>query len=161
MRMDLAGSRSAVLPGLATDPELVLTWGPLILLPDEQTPWMQQTIRQDVKESGQLWMGRREDSRTHTGWPLCVLDAQVLGADGQVLEQRLGAFYAFFEHGAAALLRTPSLKHYQEYRDEIIEIFRSGAPDWSGYVSSVAQIFDLEAGQKAVEHLSRTSSASE
>lgn len=159
--MDLAGSRSAALPGLTTDPELVLTWGPLILLPDEQTPWMQQTIRQDVKESGQLWMGRREDSRTHTGWPLCVLDAQVLGADGQVLEHRLGAFYAFFEHGAAALLRTPSLKHYQECRDEIIEIFRSGAPDWSGYVSSVAQIFDLEAGQKGVEHLSRTSSASE
>lgn len=40
---------------------------------------MQQTIRQDVKEPGQLWMGRHEDSRAHTGWPLCVLDARVRG----------------------------------------------------------------------------------
>ncbi len=138
----MAGQRVAIVPG-AEKPDLLLHWGPLVLLPDEQKAWIHRTMRFEAGKA-RLQVSGDSMEKTATGWPLRFVEATVLAAeDGAVLEWRLGAFYAFFEHGATALVRATNRDRYEEFAEQLKGILRRATPDWSGEIAALSQLWDV------------------
>jgi tetratricopeptide (TPR) repeat protein len=145
------GRRLAVVPGAADpdQPDLLVEWEELELLPDDQRAWVQATLRRDLAPTAALDVGADETTTTASGWPLRLVEAAVLGSDGAVLERRLVAFYAFFEHAATAMLRGLSTERFEAERDRLRDILVAAAPDWRESISALSQLWDVApTGQK-------------
>lgn len=121
----------ALLRGADGKPELILTYGELILLPDEQVPWIEQSARSDLPKSTIVKLGSSMQGQTSAGWPMRQVEAQAqAGKTNQLLEVRLCVFYAFFEHGAVAILRAADPSRFEAHREQIMKLFQSARPDW-------------------------------
>ena len=123
--------RLALLRGADGKPELILTYGELVLLPDEQVPWIEQSTRSDLPTGTMVKLGSSVQGQTTAGWPMRLVEAQAQAAKTQqLLEARLCAFYAFLEHGAVAILRAPEPSRFEVHREQIMGLFQSARPDW-------------------------------
>lgn len=127
-------------------PELILTYGALVLLPDEQRPWIEQTVRSELPPGATAKILTTTEGQTDTGWPLRVVEALILAPkSNEVLEVRLCAFYAFLEHAAVAIVRAPSQAGIETRRGLIGAILRSAAPLWKrpGQPACLADFWNL------------------
>jgi tetratricopeptide (TPR) repeat protein len=121
----------ALLRGADGKPELILTYGELVLLPDEQVPWIEQSARSDLQTGTMVQLGSSVQGQTTAGWPVRIVEAQVqVAKTKQPLEVRLCAFYAFLEHGAVAILRAGEPSRFEAHREQIMKLFHSARPDW-------------------------------
>lgn len=143
-----SGRQVAVIPG-AEEPDLLLESGRLELLPDDQRRWVQQALRREIPPAARLDITGDETTRTASGWPVRLVEASVLGSDGALLERRLLGVYAFFEHGATAMLRGLSAERFDAHRDQVREMLIAAGPDWSGEIGALSQLWDVTATGEA------------
>jgi tetratricopeptide (TPR) repeat protein len=147
---EAAGRRVAVVPGHQGRPDLFLQWSPLILLPDDQRRWVETTLGSEVPAGARLVAGQDRMARTATGWPLRLVEATVVPLEGgEPLEWRLAAFYAFFEHGATALVRATRKERFAGELAALRQILVAGGPDFSGEPAALAPLWDLAATPRA------------
>lgn len=137
----------ALLRGADNKPDLIITFGGLILLPDEQRPWIEQTIRSDLPNGARVKVGQNVEVRTELGWPMRIVEVTALHPKAdEVLEERLCVFYAFLEHAAVAILRAPDKARLEQHRATILALLQSGKPEWSrkGQPACLADFWNLE-----------------
>jgi hypothetical protein len=83
-----------------------------------------------------------DDLHTTTGWPLTLIDSDVVNpADRTPIVRRIHALYRFLEFGAVAVVSgTPA--YVELFRKELTDLLRSGAPDLkTEEASSIADFF--------------------
>lgn len=114
------------------DDDVVIVWGWLVPLPDDRSAWMTRALSVDVESPAIVRIGDVSTRATVTGWPLRLAPATVVRTDGTVAEYRLGAFYAFLEYGAVALVRSRSQIALQAARAQLDDVLASGTPAWHG-----------------------------
>jgi tetratricopeptide (TPR) repeat protein len=124
--------------------ELSVSVGALILLPDDIRRWIDRVMREGTSVGTRVEITANRELTTDTGWPLRLVEAKVTsGEAAQLVELRLGAFYAFQEHGAAALARFPDPATLEARRAEIVRAFTAARPDFSGQVACLAELTDI------------------
>jgi hypothetical protein len=111
--------------------DLVLHHGPIIPRPDDEGGWMEATLRADAPAHDQLRVVSTRTERTATGWPLHVVDAELVARDDGVREVRLAGFYRFLEYAACVVVRATAPEVLAARRPAILEILRSARPSWS------------------------------
>jgi tetratricopeptide (TPR) repeat protein len=151
---------AAILPGPpGKPPDAIITYGPIMVVADEPRRWMEQTARSECPKGARVNLGNTAELQTTTGWPLRLLEAEVVTGDGQLVEVRACAFFSFFEHASAAIVRTADRAHLEAHREAILEILKTGRPDWSGEPTCVAEVWDLAPGPDSSAPSSRTRDA--
>ena len=137
-----ANQRAAILPGDAV-PELVVTYGPLSIRPDEPRAWMERIAR-DAPPDARVTLGRTIEGTTRAGWPLHLVEVAVTDADGSTIEVRLCAFYTFLEHAAVAIVRARDHARLEAHGATVRAILESGLPDWRTGPACLVEAWDLE-----------------
>jgi Flp pilus assembly protein TadD len=137
--------RMAILP--STDgglPEAIVTFGPIIIKPDEPKRWVEPVLRSDLRSDVKVERGETIERTTLAGWSLQLVEAQASTPNGEMLETRLCAFYTFMEHGASVVVRTADRAHMDRHRDAIVAVLEQGRPDWRGEPLCIAELWDLD-----------------
>ncbi|HNN95334.1 MAG TPA: tetratricopeptide repeat protein [Pseudomonadota bacterium] len=135
--------RVALLPG-EQQPLASLRYGPLILRPDEPQAWIEASARRDTPPGSRVRLGQAAEIETETGWALHLVEAEVSGPQGEPVESRLLAFYAFLEHAAVAIVSIPDRSHIAGLRDSLLAVLRSARPDWRAEPVCLAEAWDLQ-----------------
>lgn len=135
--------RVALLPG-ERQPLASLRYGPLILRPDEPQAWIEASARRDTPPGSRVRLGQAAEIETETGWALHLVEAEVSGPQGEPIESRLLAFYAFLEHAAVAIVSIPDRSHIAGLRDSLLALLRSARPDWRAEPVCLAEAWDLQ-----------------
>jgi hypothetical protein len=130
----------AFVPGSSGPPDLAITRSALNVLPDEQPEWIQQTLHADTSANTSVTITSNDVRTTRAGWPVRIVSATLhRGESVAASEWRTIAFYAFFEHGATAVIRSTNEGRYREHREALLELLLAGTPDWSGEVPTQRQ----------------------
>lgn len=139
------GHVAAVLPGPegASVPDLVVTYGPLVVKPDEPQAWAEQTARADMPRGAIAKLGRIVDQTTRDGWSIRLLEAEI-SVDQRLIELRVCALYTFMEHAVAVTVRAGARDRLQARSAEILAILAAGRPDWRAQPLCLADAWDLE-----------------
>ena len=138
--------------GAGAMPIAVVTFGAIRIVPDEPRAWQDEIARGDLPRDCRAQLGRTLDLTTETGWPMRLIECEVVtGPEGAVelIESRLCAFYSFLEHSAAAIVRTGTRAHLEEHGPSILAILKGGRPAWRTGPACVADLWDLEAAPAA------------
>ena len=144
--------------GSSSTPIAVVTFGPIRVMPDEPRAWQDEITRGDLPRGCRAQLGRTLDLATETGWPMRLVECEVVtGPEGAVelVESRLCAFYSFLEHSAAAVVRTGTRASLEEHGPSILAILQGGRPAWRTGPACVADLWDLEAATAPVTTLPR------
>jgi tetratricopeptide (TPR) repeat protein len=134
-----------------------ISFGPLVLRPDEPQPFMLQTMRRGLPAGAQLKLGRTIEHTTSAGWPLRLMEAEVLSPENSLIECRLGAFFTFMEHAAAALVQTEERSQLEAGGKAVLQILESGRPDWRGTSLSLFELWDLQQARPLNPQMQRRS----
>lgn len=139
------GRVAAILPGPtgAALPDLIVTYGPLIVKPDEPRVWADQTARADIPRGASVKLGRMVDQTSNDGWPIRFIEADVT-AETKLVEARLCVMYTFMEHACAVTVRAAARDRIEARFDELLAILRAGRPDWRAHPLCLADAWDLE-----------------
>lgn len=144
-RITAGGRACVIVPGHAKDPDLLLAWSPMIVLPDEQRAWVMSELRLDTPPNAQIQVTADANVTTKTGWPVRVVEAQIHGTpDGPITEWRTVVFYAFLEHASTAMVRGMNEARYRQHLDVLRGVLASGRPDWSGEVAALSEVWDVK-----------------
>jgi hypothetical protein len=122
--------------------DLRVVIGEMIVLPDDIRRWIDRTLGAGLPPGSRLEIHENRELATGNGWPLRIVAARILSA-GSCTEHRLGAFYAFQEHGASSWVAFPDEAMLAAWREPIERAFISATPDFSGPIAALAQIADL------------------
>lgn len=138
----------AVLPAASSQsnalPRAIVTFGPIEMRPDEPKAWQEGFAASDTPRGARVRLGRTIDHETVTGWPLRLLEVELSRIDsGEVIEVRLCAFFTFFEHMAAVMVRSSDKDSLEAVGPEAMTILGTGRPNWSGATQTVAGLWDL------------------
>jgi tetratricopeptide (TPR) repeat protein len=137
--------RLAILPGQSGQPPAaIVTFGPIIVRPDEPRRWLEEVVRRDLPTGLKVELGGLVDRKTHCEWPVRVVEATAFAADGTVVEARLCAMFTFMDHCAVAIARTADPAAMQRVRNDLVAIFDGGRPDWRGDPICLADAWDVE-----------------
>ncbi len=126
-------------PTWAEETGLTLALYPLWPLPDLPQAAVAQLVERDLPPGARARTLASADETTDLGARMVVIDAQVTGADGAVIEERLGALYHFLEYAGGAMFRG-SRARLDEHRAQILAILASGRADFSGEVAALEQL---------------------
>ncbi len=139
----------SILPGApGGPPAAIITYGPIIVRPDEPKRWVDQVVRFDLPPGMKIEIGRMIEHRTRSEWPFRLVEATVMTPQGEVVEARLCALYNFMEHGAVAIARAQDRASMETHGKAILAILEGGRPDWRGQPICLADAWDLEVKQK-------------
>ena len=142
--------RAAILAGAPDGPPAaIVTYGPIIVRPDESKRWLEQVVRFDLPPGMKVELGSVVDHKTADGWPMRLVETLVSTPKGDVAEARLAAIYTFMEHGAVAIARTADRGSMESHGKAILGILERGRPDWRGEPACLAGAWDLDAAAPA------------
>lgn len=153
--------RMALLRGARAKPDAIVTYGPIVIAPDEPRRWQEQAAHGDLPRGAHVVIGRTVEVATRDGWPLRLIEAEVRSAMDEVLEIRLCGFYSFLEHAAAVVVRAQTRADLQSHGPALIAILQGGRPDWSGDPVCLAGVWDLGSPRRAPAVRATDSTASE
>lgn len=140
------GQQLALRKTAGSTPDAILTFGELILLPDEQRSWIEHTVRSELPTGATVKVVQSSEGKTETGWPMRLVEVEVFAPKSdQHLEIRLCAFYAFLEHAAVVIARTPSRARMDAQRELLLSVLRSGRPAWmrAGQPNSLSGFWNI------------------
>ncbi len=103
-------------------------------------------VERDLPSGCSAQVISEESHETTLGWPLQIVHAQVLSAEGALIEERLVASYQFLRYTATALVRVGSSSDgpFATLRPRLTALLRSGRPDWrAGESGKVAALWDI------------------
>ena len=150
------GRHAAILPGAPGGlPDAIVTWGPLIVKPDEPRVWVDQTARADLPRGTKVKIGRSVDQTTRDGWPLRLVEAEVLTDTNELVELRLCAFFTFMEHAAAVIVRANDRARFEAAGRGILAILGEARPDWRAQPLCLADTWDFEAPRANVRSVTK------
>jgi hypothetical protein len=135
--------------GPASVPDALVTYGPIGARPDELRAWMEQIAQSDAPAGTRVRLGTAQELVSHAGWPLHLLQADLVDGKGNVLEARLCAFFLFMEHIAVATVRTRDRARQEALSQELLQILASRRPDWRSEPVCLAELWDLESPKPA------------
>lgn len=117
-----------------------LTVGPMMALPDDVPAWVDGTLGAQRPPGAIVERGGLIERTTASGWRFRVVDARITIAD-RTTEVKMAAFYRFFEHVAAAVMRLPGEDPAPELARRAIEIFETATPDFSSQIVGLHQLW--------------------
>jgi hypothetical protein len=105
--------------------------------------FIESVMTDGVAADETLIVDDEDDLPNDFGWRARGVYALVRRPDrADPIEMRLGAFYRFLGHDAAALAIGRRAERFAERRHELLELFAKGRPDWNGpLVCALAQIY--------------------
>jgi len=123
----------------------LLEWFPLGSLPARQMDWIKRLMAADLRP-GETTSGL-ELSRAETvsGWPVVLAETRITSDTGRA--RRLGAFYAFLEHGGHAMVRADDPDAWAAEGESVRRVLLAGAPDFGELVVGVDQFYDDAEGR--------------
>ncbi|MBL9041165.1 MAG: hypothetical protein JNM83_06165 [Myxococcales bacterium] len=110
---------------------------------------MEQIAQSDAPAGTRVRLGTAQELVSHAGWPLHLLQADLVDGKGNVLEARLCAFFLFMEHIAVATVRTRDRARQEALSQELLQILASRRPDWRSEPVCLAELWDLESPKPA------------
>jgi hypothetical protein len=138
-----AGAKVVTVPGFALVPDLVLEIQPLM---------RRRHIASEMLLASTLPVGatlRAIAARpvtAETGWPISLLEADVIGPDGRLLEVRLLAYYAFVVYAGVVLVRAGDRARLTASFDAILAVLRSGRPHFRDRAPAhIGELWDMAA----------------
>lgn len=120
--------------------EVAIVIGPVTPLPVRSHEWADGQIV-GTTPLARVVVRRAVDRTLAAGWPVVLVDSDVLGADGEVVERRLHALYQFLGHGCAVVARAaaPAL---DAARAALEELMLGAALDCAdGTVTALADVW--------------------
>jgi hypothetical protein len=123
------------------EPSLTLSASKLTPLPLNLSGWGDRLVL-GATPPDRYRLVSLSERHTEAGWPVTIFISDVLAAaGGEPIERRIHGLYRFLEYGATAVARCPSPAQLDARRDELIGILERGAPDWSGPIVTLMQIW--------------------
>jgi len=122
---------------------------PLIDVPGDAVGWTRRVLRAGLPGGARVSVIATTDGETASGWAMRVVEARVISAGGEVVEERMVAFYLFLEHCAAIVVRARALD-----RAVVMAHFETARPDFGG--RCLTQLWDLNGHIDATEASGRT-----
>jgi hypothetical protein len=107
--------------------------------------WIKRLMAADLlpgETPGGLELRRAE---TVSGWPVVLAEIQLTSETGSA--RRLGAFYAFLEHGGHAMVRADDLEAWAAESEALRRLLLAGAPDFGELVVAVDQFYEDAEGR--------------
>jgi tetratricopeptide (TPR) repeat protein len=129
---------------IAIGPELVVTYGPLTITTGDSP------LHVDVPAGARVRPTRSTQHSTRDGWPLILVDAELVTTDGAI-ETRLYACYTFFAYTAVAIARAATSSPIDARRDDLVAAFERGRPDWREAPMCLADAWDVGALEQQLE----------
>jgi tetratricopeptide (TPR) repeat protein len=157
MRLSLSfGSPWQAEHGRATLAGVVVSYGPIILQPDEPRRWIAQTLGLELPAGCRIVVGKNDEHKTSSEWPMRLVEAEVVAAGDRVVELRIAAFYSFMEHAAVALVRAVDRAVLERELSAIVAVLETGRPDWRGDPTCLVELWDLDVPAKTTRpHVDR------
>ena len=115
----------------------------LIPIPEEAREWIEEVMGENVPPDCKLGELDELETKNDLTWPMEIVAVQVIGPDGKVVEDRLGAFYKFNEWGGQALVRSRDPRALEAVRGKLLAILRAGRPQWTSptVIASIAELW--------------------
>lgn len=122
---------------------IVVAWGPLVPFPDDARAWIESAVGANVPADMTLALSLTSRRHTETGWPMWLVTAELVRANGEIAETRLAAFYQLLEYGAVAMVRAARADALDAIRDELVGVLATAAPSWraDGRTVCVADLY--------------------
>ncbi len=131
---------------VAIGADLVVTYGPLELATGSSL------LHVDVPAGARVEAVRTDACTTRDGWPMQLVDAEVLTSSGLV-EARLYACFTFLAYTAVAVVRAANSTPIEAQRVALVRVFERGRPDWRGPPICLLDAWDV--GSAADDPLDR------
>ncbi len=113
---------------VAIGPDLVVTFGPLELESERSL------LAVDLPAATRVQITRTEDRQTRDGWPLRLVDAELVAVDITAattpVEARCYACFRFLAYTAVAIVRAADVAAIEAHRASLVSTFEGGRPDW-------------------------------
>jgi hypothetical protein len=123
-------------------PDIVIHIDPLVPAPEDPRPWMAAAMARDLARGGTLRTIGGDHGRSELGWPMEIVDCEVVDSAGATVEARLGAFYKLDEWCAHALVRARDPAALDAAREQVLAILLGARPSWQSR-DAVAAIAEL------------------
>lgn len=123
---------------VAVGPDLVITSGPLELASERSL------LAVDLPPAAHVRVVRTEDRQTRDGWPLRLVDAEIVAFDGTPLEARCYACFRFLAYTAVAVARAADRAAIDARRASLVATFEHGRPDWRGAPICLADAYAFD-----------------
>jgi hypothetical protein len=146
---------------VAVGPDVVVTFGPLELASERSL------LAVDLPPAAHLRVVRTEDRQTRDGWPLRLVDAEIVafdataaatpvdrtappfgGAAGRAqvpaVEARCYACFRFLAYTAVAVARAADLAAIEARRASLVATFEAGRPDWRDAPICLAEAYAFD-----------------
>ena len=124
-------------------PDVVVQAYPLFALPDHWPDAVAPFLALDLPPGASVRRVSASDDKTALGSPVHVERVEIVAAGGAgVLEERLAALYLFQEWGGRAVARAAGRGVLGPREAELMDVLRSGRPDYRGHIAAIAQIFE-------------------
>src|SRR5688572_17366826 len=111
--------------------DLALVAYPLQALPDPSSAVIEPFIRRELPAGAQVKIVTNQKGRTSLGAPMVLIEAQVVDAAGNVVEERLAALYEFLEWGGSAMVRSQNRERLAAHKAEILSVLATGRGDFT------------------------------
>jgi hypothetical protein len=137
------GRRVIRVPGAAAwgKADLVLEVFGLVPLPDPVSAVIAPFVGRELPPGTRLETTRTADTETMLGAPMVLVEARVVGTDGEVVEERIAALYQFLEYGGRVMVRSRNASLLAEKKGEILAALKTGRADFTGQVAAISQLF--------------------
>src|SRR5215468_8349057 len=122
---EAAGVRVVIVPGFAFVPDLVLEVQPLMR---RRHIAKEMLLASTLPPGATLRAIAARSLTAETGWPISLLEADVVAPDGRLLEVRLLAYYALVVYAGVVLVRAGDRARLAAGFDAIVAVLRSGRP---------------------------------
>jgi hypothetical protein len=119
---------------------LVLSWSRLSDLPERQAQWVARVLAGQLPPGVTLGPIEPALTETTTGWPVLLAEARVM-RDGRAVGTRMGAFYAFLEHGGHALIHVDDPTMGATENERLRAILLDAEPDFDDLLVAIDQFY--------------------
>jgi hypothetical protein len=136
----------AVVPGHTGDPDVIVVVSPVRPLPAVAGgDFIAAEVGIEIPAGGSLRPeGSRED-RSERGWPVTIVRAAVIGADGEIEEQRIAAVYRLLDQFATVVVIGKSAERWNQLARSLGDVVLAADLDWSGPPACLAEVFGIDA----------------
>jgi hypothetical protein len=135
------------------DDDLVLVVGAVEPLPPNAQTWAERHLSHGIRLD-RMRVVKTADREIAGGWPVSLLELEVVDEGNRVVERRLHALYRFLSHGCSAVL-AGSPHAFERRRDEVDALLGHAQLELDPIVA-LSQVF---AGLELVEPKSEPKSA--
>lgn len=119
------------------DEHVLLRVRTLVAPSAEHTMWIEGILREGAPAGAQLQRVSEESLCSATGLPLIFAHARILTADGQLFEERAGAFYAVLHNRAEVVAHLRGGATWSSYSAQLKSYMLSAQIEWPDFTDDL------------------------